>query len=115
MSRSRPLTPEELGRMKIRPDILGKMIETRRITLGLSKIELSRRIGVDQQTISHWENGEVDATALRMINFVMAGSEDSLRDSWMRRALRAEGALKDIVGTIKEYRGTHQNDYHSQF
>jgi transcriptional regulator with XRE-family HTH domain len=105
VSRSRAITAEERQRLKFTPEFIGKMVRTRRLALGLSMSEMGRRIGIDARTVSHWENGEIDATSVRMFNFVLAGTEDSIRDSWMRRALRAEGAIKDISSLIGEYRG----------
>lgn len=38
---------------------LDRTLRTRREALGLDRAELAERVGVDPETISRWENGEV--------------------------------------------------------
>lgn len=102
--------------MLLSPQRVAEIIKARRHALGWSQSELSRRIGVDQRTIYHWENAEGNSVAYRMFNFalgyrmtdddIISGRNGlvAVHEGWRRRALQAERAMADIVNRVKEYR-----------
>ena len=53
------LSDEDLALALIKGEIAGE-IALRRVELGMSQAEFARHMGVTQELVSHWENGEVD-------------------------------------------------------
>jgi transcriptional regulator with XRE-family HTH domain len=104
MSKGPPLTPEEEATMQLNRKVVGELLRTRRVALGLSRIEAAHAIGVTTTTITRWESGLADSTSTRMMNFMMGFDMEHVNEMWRRRALVAEAALRDINVGIKEYR-----------
>lgn len=99
----RPLTREEISRMKMKPMDIGKLVTARKKERGLNQRQLANELGVGQMTIARLERGEIQATTIRIINWLMAG-EDSINEMWRVRALIAEATIKDILDATREYR-----------
>jgi transcriptional regulator with XRE-family HTH domain len=56
--------------------LLGRSLQERREELGVGQAELAKLVGVTQQTISRWENGEVVPPPKRLTRLATALSLD---------------------------------------
>lgn len=71
--------------------LLDRTLRTRREELGLGQAELAERVGVTQQTISRWENGEVVPPPKRLAKVALALDLD------LDRVLAYGGYLPDAT------------------
>ena len=99
MSKTPPSTPEELN-SPYNHTVIAGLIKNKRLSEGKSYRELAREIGISSSTIANWEQGRVDPTSIRLLNWLFSYEGDPELESWRSRALRAEATLKDITQSI---------------
>jgi len=63
-------------------------LRSRRIHLGLSRTDLAREVGVDVQTVTAWEAGEISIDSPQLL-------DSTLRNLSSRQSVRAE--MRDRV------------------
>ena len=104
----KPIGMREAARMTYSPKNLGKALEARRITLGLSRTEVSRDLHVSPETIRNWEEGKAPLAACRIFSWIFSDYE--YEEIWKVRALMAEATLKDVQRAMTEYRSSVNGD-----
>jgi transcriptional regulator with XRE-family HTH domain len=102
-----PLTAEEIAKFKIKPKDIAKIVTSRRAGKRLTQYDVAKQMGVSHSTVMRMERGEIDATTIRFLNWLLDG-EDSINEMWRKRALVAESCIKDIIGSTREYREAQQ-------
>lgn len=108
MPNTKALSSEELARLRYSPQQLGKMIKARRTTLGQTQREAASDIGITYRTLQEWEHGKINPSVVRVFNWLLHGEGDSVSNMWQRRAILAEGTIKDITESLMELRQAHQ-------
>lgn len=102
--KQKPIGMREAARMTYSPKNLGKALEARRVSLGLSRIQVSRELSVSPETIRNWEDGKAPLAACRIFSWIFSDYE--YEELWKVRALMAEATLRDVQRAMTEYRGS---------
>jgi len=104
--KQKPIGVREASRMTYAPKGVASAVEARRMTLGLTRADLGRQLGVSAETISNWEKGKAPIAACRIFSWLLGDAE--FEDQWRVRALLAEATLRDIQNAMGEYRDSQR-------
>jgi DNA-binding XRE family transcriptional regulator len=104
--KQKPIGVREASRMTYAPKGVASALEARRKTLGLTRADLGRDLGVAPETIANWEKGKAPIAACRIFSWLLGDAE--FEDQWRVRALLAEATIRDIQNAMGEYRDSQR-------
>jgi len=94
--------------MRYSPKNVGRALQARRVSLGLTKAELAVSLGLSPETIANWERGKAPLAACRIFSWLFddsRGDKVNSQELWRERTFLAEAALRDIDTALTGYRG----------
>lgn len=83
--------------------MLGERIKALRLSFGINQIEFGRRLNVTKQSVSNWENGNIQPSVdmLRTISETYSVSTDYLLGLSERKHVEVDGLTAEQIAHIQ--------------
>ncbi len=83
--------------------MFGERIKELRISLGINQVEFGRRLNVTKQSVSNWENGNIQPSIDMLLNIARTYSisADYLLELSDKRSVNVEGLTNEQITHIQ--------------
>ncbi len=94
--------------------MLGQRISQLRIAMGWSQVDMAKRLGVAKQTVSNWENDNIQPSIEMLVRVakILNVSTDYLLGLSDDRCLNVQGLPAEVIGhlslLIEDYRAIYE-------